>query len=198
MPIKVFDFSILKAFTFTNFILNADFSNGTTNWGALNATISASNKKAFITGNGTSASATILQTTTIDCVANKKVFFKVKALVTNSSATSISANIRGSTTSGTVQSGAIITSPIQNQEYNQGIVFTVPANAVGKILVRFSHNYVDAATQNNKVMELQEVIGIDLTSLFGSGNEPSAADCTNIFRFVDGTRQPNFSNQIAT
>ena len=56
---------------------------------------------------------------------------------------------------------------------------TTAASTVPFILIR--HRYVDAATANGKVMEVQKVLSINLTATFGAGNEPSLGERNLLF-----------------
>lgn len=188
---------LLNTFVYSNAITNGNFNSGSTGWSATSATISASNNILTVTATGAGASPYALTTSTLAVSSGKKIFIAAKMLVTNSSCNSLDINAIGST-GGTLTSVVIKTLPTINQQYIISGVLTTPADFSGNYRVRFYQKYADAATANGKVMQLQEAFIIDLTSLYGTGNEPSAADCANIFRFVDGTTQPNFSKQIAT
>ena len=79
--------------------------------------------------------------------------------------------------------GIAVTLPVQNQWYEASVV-TV-ATGVSN-LARLYHYYVDAATSTGKVMEIQRVLYLDLTAIFGAGNEPTAVEMDALL-----TKYPN-------
>lgn len=183
----------LKSFVYENKFLNPTFVS-TSNWANSASTLSALNNILYITAIGTTAGPAAIQSNVLSYASGKKIFIQAKMKVTNSSCTSqqFLAVSTGMTTL-----TVTFSNPINGTEYIRSSIFTLGAGGSGNVEFRLRHNYADAATANGKVMEVREALVIDLTTLYGAGNEPSAADCANIFSFVDGTKQPNFSKQIA-
>jgi hypothetical protein len=147
-----------------NSVTNGNFASGTTGWSVSGGTQSASSNTDVVTGDGSQSYARIITTTSIPCISGKKVYLRTSARVTNTSATSITFTIRGSSTPGTSQS-ITQSPPVQYQWYSKGTlsgVLTVPGDATGNIRVDVIQNYADAATANGKVMEVCDVICIDL------------------------------------
>lgn len=186
------------SFSYKNDISNPDFSNGTTSWSASASTINVSDNVLTNTGTGSAIDPRIFQPPSITYSSGKKLYVSALVLVTNSVCSSLSIRITSSGMS--TVSAASISNPVQDVKYTLSGVGTLGSggtlgNALS-FLVRQA--YADSATANGKIMKVEKVMLIDLTSLYGAGNEPSAADCASIFRFVDGNSQPNFSTQIVT
>lgn len=186
------------SFAYSNIVLNGNFSSGTTNWNVLNSSLSTGDAKLLVTGNGTSATAQAFQTSNIPSTQGKKIFFSCKAMVTNSNCTSIIFFVRDSNGTNYTNGVVVKNNPVINEIYTLNGVATIQSGLTGTIQIWTYHSYTTAANSNGKVMEFMDALTVDLTTLYGAGNEPSAANCANIFRFVDGTTQPNFSKQIAT
>jgi hypothetical protein len=144
----------------TNLITNGDFSNGTTGWSANNSTISTSANTLINTGNGSSQ---FPRTNGGSIFANNQTYYvRMRARVTNSDAVEMFIGHGPSAI-------ARITVPIINQWYQVTGVVSNPSNAE----LRIYHSYADSATANGKVMEVQYVSVINLTQIFGTGNEPT-------------------------
>lgn len=185
---------VLSSFSYSNIIINGNFAN-TDNWTPLNSSISASENVLSILGTGTNATTTALQNTSIPVVVGNKIFVMATARVTNENCNSLNLSIRG-TTSGSLDATAQL-SPVQSKDYKLYGIVQINGTYAGNIRVRLNSVYADAPTANNKVTQLEEVFCVDLTEKYGAGNEPSAADCANIFKFTDGTKQPNLSKSLA-
>lgn len=195
MPIKNNKLSEqLMTFTYKNIVKNGNFIN-TADWTARNCTTSALNNTLFVTGDGTLTTPLVAQTIVPVIAANKKYYIECIAKVTNSVSTAI--RIRCTATAGTSISVSTVAAPMQDVEYKLSGIMTI-TNQTGALEMQVVHYYATSDAANNKVLEIKRIFSIDLTDLYGSGNEPSATDCANIFKFVDGNTQPNFSKQIAT
>lgn len=149
-----------------NIISNGNFGDGTTGWVdvAATATLSAADNILSITGTGAYAYAIAKTITTAPVVSGKKVFVRAKLEVTNALCTSFTAYVYGSTTVGTQQAVATVSTPVNGTTYTVSNVVTLPSDAAGDVVVAFRHNYADAATATGKVMEVKEVTAIDMTA----------------------------------
>jgi hypothetical protein len=167
-----------------NLVVNGDFSNGTTGWNRAvahgrDSTISASSNTLTVVG--ASASQAGVNSGSGVFQDNKKYYCRCIAKVTNDICQSISLR-RGANT------GIItINNPVKNQQYTLSGVITT--GIVGtESFIQVFHQYVDNATATGKVMEIQQVSTIDLTALFGAGNEPTLAQCDAMF--AQGSTNP--------
>ncbi len=159
----------------TNIVTNGNFANGTTGWTNLGTSVlSASNNILSCTGNGASAQPDVYQDTGYAISANKKIYARAYVKVTNAVCSLI--RFQGYTTGfGNYFGETTVSNPTQNIIYPLSIVFDTGAVASGNFTLFTKHVYADAATANGKVMEVQNVIVIDLTAKFGTGNEPTAS-----------------------
>lgn len=167
--------------TLQNLVTNGDFSNGTTGWTAFNGTHVVANNIYSITGNGISR---FVYTEKSLPTKNSKYYIKLKFRVTNTSATQIYVHMLGRTSGGKYNVINIPT-PIQNTWYERTAITDI-TNAVGTdIIFRVVEEYVDNPTANGKVMEVQQVSCIDLTAIFGAGNEPTKEEMDIIMAMRD-------------
>lgn len=162
--------------TLTNFVTNGNFVD-TTGWSAYYATLTAASNILSVTGNGANADPRVYQGTSVPAISGKKIYYRTKAKVTNANCTSILIYLTDGANTVTGASVAV-NNPIQNTVYTLSGVISVGAGLTGNIRVWVRNYYADAATANGKVMEVQEVIAIDLTAIFGAGLEPTAAQMT--------------------
>lgn len=165
----------LGGITYTNIIINGDFSNGTNGCIFNGSTGLVNNNILYITGDGSYLfNYTYFQTeTTLDIT--RKYYFRVTINVTNSVCTDLYllADCSGH------QSGIDIEridNPIQNQWYTKSGIIQY-TNQTGYVLATALQVYADATTENGKTMEIKQVMVIDLTDKFGVGNEPTQAWC---------------------
>lgn len=167
--------------TLTNIVTGGNFPN-TTGWTGINSTLAASNNILSITGNGTSPSARALGLSNVSGVDGKKIYVRALQRVTNSVSTQLRLDIRSSNEAVAIMAYSE-PNPVQNQWYQLSGVVTLGATFTGLTVCPYLlHSYADAATANGKVMEVKKVLAIDLTSAFGAGYEPTAAQMT---RWID-------------
>ena len=160
---------------FNNQLSNGDFSDGITGWLLSRASIVAVNNVGSATGNGTSANARIGKVTDIYYDASKKVYASAIARVNNSNATGIRFIVGREGMSAYDHHYTLQGTPLANQWYNFGMIFNfVDSYHVGyKYSFQFAQYYNDAATASGKVLDIKNVVALDLTTIYGSGNEPT-------------------------
>lgn len=164
--------------TLYNAIVNGDFANGTTGWGAVYSTNSVSNKILSNTGNGTNSAPILDRTTLTPVVVGSNYFYKIRLRVTNANCTQIILFLDGSV-SGSDKPVATVSSPVQNNWYDLYIINTPPNDATGNLRIVARHYYADAATANGKVMEVDGNIGVFAIPLTGTPYESYTADQMN-------------------
>ena len=88
-----------------------------------------------------------------------------------------------------------INNPVINTWYLHSGVLTCGAGGTSNLTIAPIAVYADATTANGKVMEVQEVFSVDLTSLFGAGNEPQTVQqCDEMFsNWFDGSIRMNLN-----
>lgn len=184
---KSFSNSMNRGLTAANDVVNGNFANGTTGWAAIGSTLTALNNVLTVTGNGTT---NVPRTSTITgkvCVPGKKVYVKALVKVTDSVCLNVALRSYGSTVTGVLQDTPPLI-PVMNTVNTITGILTMPSTSTGFVVIAVISSYVDALTANGKVMEVQEVMAIDLTDLFGAGNEPTKAECDRIFaNWFNGT-----------
>lgn len=161
--------------TLTNLISNGNFAD-TTGWASGNANLTAADNVLSITGTGASASPEANQNTNLDCAENKIIYAKCLARVTNAVSSAMRIVIFGTTGGAALLTAQ--TSPVQNTWYTLSGNLTLTAAFTGKVQPDVYSMYADAATANGKVLQVKKFILLDLTSIFGAGLEPSAAQVT--------------------
>ena len=138
---------------------NGDFSNGTTNWSSGGSTLSVSNNILSVTGDGSNAIPQVFQIETLDGSVRH---YNGRVRVTNSDCQKISVFISGT-------EYTIIDNPIVNQWYIISEIRTVASSGSSTFVVR--HTYADAATANNKVMEIDGNYGLFEFNLTSTGRQ---------------------------
>ena len=176
-----------RSFKPTNLVQNGDFSKGTAGWSnGGTGTISASNNICTHIGNGAILTNQLVTSISNISVSGEKIYCRAKMKVTNTDCTKINLTIRDS--SNPYTDVVYQNTPVQNQVYLLSGIKTIPAGASGNNSIAVNSNYSSAAIAKDKVMEIQEVTAINLTALFGAGNEPDKAWCDlNIPAWFDGT-----------
>ena len=156
----------------TNLVTNGDFSNGTTGWSSVHSASIVASNKLTNTGSGTDRYPRISQTIPTPYVSGNKIYVRAKLLVTNANCQSINTDLGGTTIGGDTLVPFTISNPTINQVYLASGISKL-TNGTGNILFRLIHTYADNATASGKAMEVQYILVVDLTAIFGSGLEPS-------------------------
>lgn len=187
-------------FRATNLMQNSDFKNGVTGWsvyGGTGAPYSISNGVISVTGNGANGLVGIHNAVgyRYSGKAKHKIYAKVKAKVTNPDANSIRFYASDGTNNVDITGKAnAISNPIQNTEYNISGIFEQPSVFEGKAIQHFIlAGYSSAAITQGKTVEISKKIAINLTEIFGFGNEPTLEEVEktlSIFEngWFDGTK----------
>jgi len=175
--------------TLQNIIKNGNFSNGMTNWSTASSTASVSNNTLSITGSGADNTPRANYDGVKLYSLNHKYYIKASArVITDSCRRLIHRTFGASPTDTTIEY------PVQNTWYTMSNVFTVASEPTS--VQYFGHSYVDATTAVGKVMELKEVIAIDLTAMFGVGNEPTKEWCDANINYFNGIRSVGESENL--
>lgn len=172
------DISFLKNGNITkkvnNIIKNGNFV-GTSSWGAVNSTVSASNNILSITGNGDDAVAISQINQTIQFDESMRIFVCAKVRVTNDACK----YIRIVTASGYYDTR--IVKPVKDKWYT---IACLGYKQTGNLnLMRFDHAYSDATTANGKIMEVKDVVAFDAMKVFDS--VPRLYKLMNIIKYND-------------
>lgn len=143
---------------------NGDFSNGTTDWVPIGATLSESGRILSVTGSGTTVNPSSVTTSGSRFKTNDSdiIFIYSRQRVTNSVSTSLELAVVGTTVHSITQA-----SPTQNVWYELYGKLTITTGATASY-IRNRHVYADTATANGKVMEVDGnagVFAINMTTL---------------------------------
>lgn len=179
---------VLGGMTAKNEAVNGDFSQGTAGWKALFSDISAEDGEIIIVGNGAN------YTVSAETVANKsypigqKIYLRGFAKIDNEQCIRMGFELR---TQGGVPNGSVVPATLTSMTpgvwyFISGIITTDRTDNTS-LVVR--HRYPVASDGNGKTMRAKEVMMIDLTATFGSGNEPDLATCDKLFaNWFDGLK----------
>lgn len=171
----------------TNIIPNGNFAKDGA-WSGGHATAYTSSNLLYITGDGSSVVAYAWENTAITAVIGHKIYFRAKLMVTGTVCTNADLRIQGAT------GGSILAfskaNPSQYITYTLSNVFAI-TDQTGLIRPWFAHQYATALAATNAVMNVQEALAIDLTTLFGAGEEPTTAQCDVLFPFWFDSMQSN-------
>lgn len=133
--------------TIHNKAVNGDFSNGINNWGCNLGTLNVLNNILSITGDGAGEKPYIYQ----DFLTNDKWFLYTKVRVTNAECTKLDFG------NSTCLEGYIsIDNPIENQWYE---LYGFQTSPITSMMYLFNR-YVDSATANGKVTEIDGIAGV--------------------------------------
>lgn len=147
------------------------FASETTGYTASNCSLAVSSHVASLTGNAAATGFTASYATSTAYASGKKIFIHGRMRTTAASIDKLSWVI-GGTTSGSAYAWSQ-NNPVQNTWYDISTVYTCAAGWAGDIKHVFGLDEADGS--NTKVMQVSEWLALDLTTLFGAGNEPSAA-----------------------
>jgi hypothetical protein len=169
--------SQISSLTLTNKVTNGNFANGLGSWASNNGTSTATGNVATITGDGTSASPKLSQTSTFDqrTSVGHIVYFSVQMMATDSSVTKLHLSTNNSGTGDLVL--ADVTTPVANQWYTLSAIVTIDSGFQANFLpFAASAYYANAATSSGKTFQVMNALMVDLTAAYGTGNEPNKVD----------------------
>lgn len=143
-----------------------------TGWISINSLFYAASNVAYCVGNGALNACFFVMENAGTLNTLHKYYARASMTVTNAVCTYIKIWFDGST-AGTNKEVKSLT-PTKDVEYLMSAVDTPPADATGNFRLLLSHNYSSAANATDAVLQIKNVYVIDLTTIFGAGNEPTA------------------------
>jgi len=164
-----------------NKIKNYNFSNGTTDWSGVDATISTSSNILTNTGNGGNNLPVTSQYTNMESLVDHKIYLYARARLTNSDFTQMTFIL--SSSSWNWEEVAFNYNSRTNVWYDISTITTISASYSGYVRFMLAHGYSTSAIANGKIMEIDGNTGvylIDLTDIYGSGNEPTITQMDKI------------------
>ena len=145
---------ILNGRTATQLLQNGNIASGTTGWGAIGGTISASAGILSCTANGSASSCVASYAVSLN--NTNKYYTKVRFRVTNANCTSIKLR-----TNESADLNVEYINPVINTWYTVDKIFTMSTTSTQFWL---QHYYVDSATASGKVMEVDYLYAVNLTT----------------------------------
>ena len=89
-----------------------------------------------------------------------------------------------------------ISNPEINKEYLLSGLFTTKVTST-EVALKFTFSYPSSAEALNQKVEVRELKQINLTQVFGAGNEPTKKQCDEIFsNYFDSTKSTNGAMRI--
>lgn len=177
-----------------NKVINGDFSSGTSGWSGVYATLSAASNVLSVTADGSNPIPRFFQVTSGKLTQGSKIFAAQRVRVTNNVCSRITIEMKHEYQSSALGYFNIINSPIQDNWYLSSGVSTVPQGYDANNIILYTYaTYADNATASGKVTQASRPIVINLTDVFGKGNEPTAEQMDAILAkfpnsWFDGTK----------
>jgi len=185
--------AVISGVTATNIIQNGNFANGTTGWTANSGTSnSVSNNTLSNTTLGyTNATGRVSQIIN-QTFNNQQIYISFKVRVNNSDCIHIQPYF--ALASGDVGYFKDQYNPTANTWYHVSDIKTITADTHRFII---GHYYNDMVA--GRTMELQNVLMVNLTEMFGEGNEPTVEQCDKMFaNWFDGTKSTPSAMRIVS
>lgn len=168
-----------------NKIYNGDFSKTeNTGWSTESGTTwTISNNTMNIIGTGTSNLPRIRQQTEMPFTPGRKIYVRADFTVTNSDCNQIGFAAFSDVAGDTIK--YIVTSDFSaNETKTINGIFTMDDVGSGYITLQIRTRYPSSDSANGKSVQVKNVLALDLTELFGEGNEPDRETFNNfISRF---------------
>ncbi len=160
--------------TAENIIQNGDFADGIAGWTPSYAFLEVSDKTLSVISNGVNPVNRAYQITGLDIGENQKIYAACRVRLNNSEAQSVHIYC-------TVRSGAFYYfktqyEPAAGQWYFMSGIQEVSGE---QYRLYIAQTYNDPA--EGRVMEIRDVISVNLTRVFGAGNEPTVEQCDKLF-----------------
>lgn len=171
----------VQNFKLKNEVVNGDFSQGIAEWFSIGGLPSVLNNTMQLTGNGTSVHVSIREDRVNTILQNgRKEYARVRMRVRDNQAQYIRMRLYAGL------SDTTINAPIQDQWYSVSAIMTGNQITEATPYIRFqpNSNYADPATANGKVFEIEKPLIIDLTTIFGAGNEPTKLEMDELMKVI--------------
>lgn len=166
------DYQVVKDFA-EEFYYDNYAPKAVTDWTPTYCTVAEAAGVTTITGSGTNSAMNIRYVSKIPLTSGKKIYYRVKATAKNADVQTMRIRMLGSATAGTTVDVDLQTLPAQDTEYDFSGVFT-QTNQTGYAKIDVYCNYTSAANADGKTIEITDMILVDLTDVFGAGNELTA------------------------
>ncbi len=169
-----------------NLITNGNFVNGVTGWQISGATGTATNNIATLVGTGSYSYHQSAQNTIFPVIVGHKIYARAKMRITSGSSTDFRLYISSSGYTANAQVSTFATNPVLNTWYTGSFVAVVPSNFLDMIRFVLRASFTDAASADAAQTQAQQMIVVDLTAIYGAGNEPTKEQCDLMFANANG------------
>jgi hypothetical protein len=169
---------------YTNLNTNGDMDS-TAGYAGINSSLSANNNILTITGNGSGNSPSAVYTN-MAVKAGDVMYCSAKFKPLSSPSQILAfAQFENSNNAAISNEGiSVIVSPTVNTEYTLSGKITAPASTA-KFNLWLQNIYSDASSANGANLQVREALCVNLTEIFGAGNEPSVEWCNSNLQFVE-------------
>ena len=188
---------VMSGMPATNLIMNSDFIYGTQGWSGEFSNISVDKNTLINVGSGNTIYPLISNDTLKSVISGHKIYLSAYIRVKNSICVKIRLNCVGST-GGTSVSPSVVTAPENSKWYRLSGILNTPSDFTGSYKVRLIHDYSSNVNATGAIMEVQSVLALDLTEIFGAGNEPSATEMDAIMSKFPNSHFSGTVNQLLT
>ncbi|MFD1066698.1 polysaccharide deacetylase family protein [Oceanobacillus locisalsi] len=175
-----------------NEALNGDFSEGTEGlfaWAAYSGTsIRGQNGKLIMTGDGANRQVRVRQSngyglSEMSYTEGHKLYIQGDFKVLASGSTGVGFEFYGSEVTGTIHS-VVQNVPEANKDYKVSDIVELKGGA-GKMIIQIKTFFASAPEANGKSTEVDKILVLDLTKIFGAGNEPSNEEMDYLMSYYD-------------
>lgn len=179
------------SFMGTNILVNGDFSNGGTGWSVDTGTFTVSNKVATVTGSGGNTNYRLVKDLGAIAVIKDKYYARITATPKSALVVSLTLILRDG--EGTLNPGyKTLTSPTVNVKVALSAVIEIATNVNNLKLLAYT-NFATASDASGKVTDYENALLLNLTTIFGKGNEPTVEQMDEIMNkftnsWFDGTK----------
>ena len=175
----------VQNFKLKNEVVNGDFSNGIGGWtvSVSSGNISDENQKLKFTCNGSfNFGQTEYFIPNLIAIENHRYYFRTKVKEMSGLASSIA--LRFSVLGGgSISTINTINNPLSNVDYNlSGIVVVKNQTGQSRMLIR--SNYETQAVASNKIFLIDNCLVVNLTPIFGLGNEPTKEEMDELMKVI--------------
>lgn len=153
-----------------NYVLNGNFDS-LDGWTVNIATNTISNNTLTNTGNGVGSFPYTRYRTNVSPAPKKIMYAKARVRSLNPNATELRIGFANSTDTWIPLDR--VTSPVEGQWYDISVMATTNETHTGSISVLVQHAYSSKEVANGKSIEVQKVVALNLTEIFGAGYEPT-------------------------
>lgn len=159
--------------TGTNILKNGGFDVSLAPWSNFYSSYDISNGKIKLTGLGTNAQILLRQPTPgVQANTIRKLYVAFDHFENDNSALNIDVRLYGFTTPGTIVKTEGVVPSTTTSKFS--MVMTTAGNGTGNTMIEFIANYSSTTIQSGKTCTIDNVIVLDLTTIFGAGKEPTA------------------------